>query len=1211
MSPRVFSEVLATAVVVIVLGFTTNVNAASVYDIPHLRREKVFMKAGANASLACPGVGEQSIVINLEWLCMRCGSSGVSEIKLVEFMGESTTVWEHRGRISLNQETFSLNLQPVLSQDSGEYVCLVNNRPTPEAIVKLVVQDVPPPPARPLITNFTSRSVYLSWAPPLDMQNGHILHYIISIRVGEDGGWDEDMSGIETSDNKTFYTVANLRPFTVYSFRIIAVNALGPSKPSKESFYMVTLREVPDGKPTITTAHNTSATSIHISWRPPTPDSIHGEFLGYRVAYRQRDRSSQPLKEIFIRDPNVNSFTIQNLDVYSQYLVSLQVFNPEGHGPSTTVLVMTDEGVPSRPQNLTITYISSRSVGLAWSAPEMRNGRLLGYRLYYLHNNFTDSISFIAITTPITTYNLTGLTPNGEYKIWVKAFTYKNEGEPSIAVDCKTDIAGPGPPKIVNLTCLSEDSLLIQWTRPAKFFKNIDYYYLMYRSEDSFEFNENVFNTSASYLKSSVCNIYFFPLIFFADRLILQAYLTNLTTDKMYEVKVRGAVHSELNRSEILQGDESLSRKILLKLNCDKEHHRHSQKPNELSAGVIAGIACAAFAMILALVALVLWRKCFRDSYNYLDDLPPIAPNEKVDWDITNEDGVKTTIPINHFSKHVMELHADGDIAFSKEYEAIQAMATKEEIASEFSQHPDNKQKNRYLNITAYDHSRVRLMPAVGQKKAFDYINANYIDGFQKSRAYIGTQGPLPSTFDCFWRMIWEQRVAIIVMITNLVERGRRKCDMYWPKEGIETYGVVQVKLIKEDVMATYTVRTLHVKHTKLKKKKGVETERTVKQYHYTNWPDHGTPDHPLPVLSFVKKSSAANPLDAGPIVVHCSAGVGRTGTYIVLDAMLKQIAAKSEVNIYGFLRHIRTQRNFLVQTEEQYIFIHDALLEAIEFGNTCIGHTSVPNYIINLLTSEVLHPDSTHRKLLDSQFSLLTGFAPQDFHLTSATKQSNGHKNRSSDLLPLENSRVHLTPKPAVDGSDYINACWIHGFHKLKEFIITQHPMEATVMDFWQMVWDHNAQTIVMLSDIDNTIDQPFLQFWPNAQDELENENFKVKFVDEFEHAVGTCNEMTIQSLHDDYELRIKMVRCPNWPHSCGSMLNVFDLLNFVQEWHMDCQNGPVVVIDRFGGTEAATFCCLTSLTKQLEYESNVDVYMYAKLYHNKRPGIWKSQVI
>ncbi|CAG7827307.1 unnamed protein product, partial [Allacma fusca] len=97
-----------------------------------------------------------------------------------------------------------------------------------------------------------------------------------------------------------------------------------------------------------------------------------------------------------------------------------------------------------------------------------------------------------------------------------------------------------------------------------------------------------------------------------------------------------------------------------------------------------------------------------------------------------------------------------------------------------------------------------------------------------------------------------------------------KKCDMYWPSEGVETYGVIQVKFVKEDVMATYTIRTFTIRHLKLKKKKQTSLERTIYHYHYTNWPDHGTPSHPLPILSFVKKSSAANPSDAGPIIVHC-----------------------------------------------------------------------------------------------------------------------------------------------------------------------------------------------------------------------------------------------------------------------------------------------------------------------------------------------------
>lgn len=312
------------------------------------------------------------------------------------------------------------------------------------------------------------------------------------------------------------------------------------------------------------------------------------------------------------------------------------------------------------------------------------------------------------------------------------------------------------------------------------------------------------------------------------------------------------------------------------------------------------------------------------------------------------------------------------------------------------------------------DHSRVHLRPPSGQKKSLDYINANFIDGYHKTRAFIGTQGPLPGTFDCFWRMIWEQRVAIIVMITNLVERGRRKCDMYWPKDGVETYGVIQVRFIQEEVMATYTVRTFQIKHLKLKKKKQAASEKLVYQYHYTNWPDHGTPDHPLPVLNFVKKSADANPRDAGPIVVHCSAGVGRTGTYIVLDAMLRQIEQKLVVNVFAFLRHIRNQRNFLVQTEEQYIFIHDALVEAIASGET--------NF-----KADIIMDIKDDFELLMSHFKLMTQFQAKDVHIASATKTVNLIKNRSS-LLPLEGSRVHLTPRPGEEGSDYINATWLQG---------------------------------------------------------------------------------------------------------------------------------------------------------------------------------------
>ncbi|GJQ68134.1 hypothetical protein Trydic_g10717 [Trypoxylus dichotomus] len=329
--------VLLTNVNSYTIGVVTGGGVKRIYDVTGLPVHSIVIKAGEDKSISCPGVNEHSLVLELEWLSLT------GHLSLVEYMSDSTTVWVNQNRISLLSDSFGLSFHPALAEDSGDYICLVNNRPKPDVLVRLIVQDIPDPPGRPLIMSFTSRSVNLSWAPSQDTHHSVVTHYIVHTRVGEDGSWNV-AEAILTPDNKTNFQVVGLHPYTVYSFRVLAVNEMGASSPSKESYYMVTLREVPTGKPTITTAHNTSASALHISWRPPHHDTIHGEFLGYRISYRPRDRGPDGIKEIYIRDPSVESHTIQNLETYTQYLVSLQVFNPEGPGPSTTVLVMTDEG---------------------------------------------------------------------------------------------------------------------------------------------------------------------------------------------------------------------------------------------------------------------------------------------------------------------------------------------------------------------------------------------------------------------------------------------------------------------------------------------------------------------------------------------------------------------------------------------------------------------------------------------------------------------------------------------------------------------------------------------------------------------------------------------------------------------------------------------------------------------------------------------------
>ncbi|GAB6020093.1 hypothetical protein CHUAL_002826 [Chamberlinius hualienensis] len=870
-------------------------------------------------------------------------------------------------------------------------------------------------------------------------------------------------------------------------------------------------------------------------------------------------------------------------------------------------------GVPSKPSNLRVVQVTNNMIKVEWEQPENPNGIIQGYRLYYMHKNYTD-VRTLRNPEPKMEYMLTNLEPYRSYKIWLKAFTSRYEGEPSEMLTTWTDVEAPSQPQLVNVSCQSHDSIYLQWQRPHLYYNQVDYYYVYYRSEKSWDFQQLGVASPSNQEDHSL-------------------FLPNLTSYTMYEVKVRGATRSLVNKTHLYKGPFSEARKVVLHDRCSRELSSYPASLGPVdgaSAGMIAGLVCASFTLFLAILALILWRKCFQATYYYLDDPPPKAAVSQLNMADIYEESEYPSVHVSLWGKHVGALHADGDIGFSKEYEAIQ-QATAAELLAEQSQTVENKPKNRYLNIVAYDHSRVILRPIPGQKKCPDYVNANYIDGYYRPRAYIGTQGPLPTTFGDFWRMVWEQRVVIIVMITNLIERGRvsqdtRKCDMYWPKEGIESHGFIQVRLAEETVLATYTVRTLILKNLKVRKK--AQAERTVYQYHYTNWPDHGVPEHPLPVLSFVKKSAAANPDNAGPIIVHCSAGVGRTGTYIVLDAMLRQIKRSHDVNVFGFLKHIRSQRNYLVQTEEQYIFIHDALLEAIESSETEVPLPYLGRYLQSLQTSsadkscndgsmltpingEAGSPASnqiSHHswQLLDRQFKQVTTFVPKEFQMLSSTKPYNAAKIRQTYFVPLESHRVNITPKPGIEGSDYINATFLQGFYKLKEFVVTQHPLPDTTADFWQMIWDHNIQTVVLISPVD---EQNWEPFWPTRDDPLITEVFTAKLTTETDYSFYQTKDFVMHSNQDDYELVCRMIYCPNWPHCCSPLSAVFDLVRVVQQWFADNQNGPVVVVDRFGGTEAATFCCLTTLSKQLEYENRVDVYQYSKLYHIRRPGIWRTQ--
>ncbi|XP_078505030.1 receptor-type tyrosine-protein phosphatase kappa isoform X4 [Lissotriton helveticus] len=545
--------------------------------------------------------------------------------------------------------------------------------------------------------------------------------------------------------------------------------------------------------------------------------------------------------------------------------------------------------------------------------------------------------------------------------------------------------------------------------------------------------------------------------------------------------------------------------------------------------------------------------------------------------------------------QHINLMKTSDSYGFKEEYESFfEGQSATWDVAKK----DQNRTKNRYGNIIAYDHSRVVLQSAEDDPSS-DYINANYIDGYQRPSHYIATQGPVHETVYDFWRMIWQEQSACIVMVTNLVEVGRVKCYKYWPDD-TEVYGDFKVTCVEMEPLAEYVIRTFTLE------RRGYNEIREVKQFHFTGWPDHGVPYHATGLLSFIRRVKLSNPPSAGPVVVHCSAGAGRTGCYIVIDIMLDMAEREGVVDIYNCVKALRSRRINMVQTEEQYIFIHDAILEA------CLcGETAIPVCEYKAAYVDMIRIDSqTNSSHLKDEFQTLNSVTPrlQAEDCSIACLPRNHEKNRFMDLLPPDRCLPFLI---TIDGesSNYINAALVDSYRQPAAFIVTQHPLPNTVKDYWRLVYDYGCTTLVMLNEVD--LAQGCPQYWPEEgmlrygpiQVELLSSSMDCDVVNRI---FRICN---LNRPQEGY-LMVQQFQYLGWashrevPSSKRSFLK---LILQVEKWQEESDDGEgrTILHCLNGGGRSGMFCAIGIVCDMIKRQNVVDVFHAVKSLRNSKPNM------
>ncbi|XP_047741602.1 phosphatidylinositol phosphatase PTPRQ [Hyalella azteca] len=744
---------------------------------------------------------------------------------------------------------------------------------------------VPPAVGPPQMLFVSSRSTNLTWIKPDTKCT--VVGY--TVRFSGQAMWGVNATINDTS-LKTITSaiqITGLKPFSKYSYTVTAATAAGEGAPSQPQ-YIQTEVDAPS-EPTQLRAEALNSTSVRVSWLAPTEEN--GIITNYTIRSQLAGNGTEADKEQIITTPG-NRFTcdVTGLVQCRVYNFSVAALTSRGEGPKISLQGSPMTTAPAAPQNLNCFLNDKGSLSVFWTKPET----YCKITRFSITSNVTVKWSNVKFGFLNSTGERTPQLvldqpyPDSDYTIQVKAVLGNSTNGAEVV--CKITTAEAAPSAARNLTLLEarSNALVIQWEAPEKLNGIVRYYFVSSGRSD--EVVRNV-------------TLYVRP-----DETRFNCTVAGLTAGTHYNISVRAATTRE-GEAVVIQFTTA------------------SPDPE----GVVV-IALLVVMLIVGLSAAVYNHEVIREKFNS----PSSSCGRKsglIKRSSSNEDLRKGILDA------ILQFEDDGQkllTAFEK------LSASSRDATKDAGLRHQNAEKNRYHDILPFDDTRVILHDEWNT----DYINASYVKDAVGSVRFIACQGPKPGTVPDFWHMVWQEQVKIIVMLTDCYEGREAKCATYWPEDVKSSFMAEKyiVTLLAEDEGSDYTQRKLLLQNEP-------SPAREIVQLHFTSWPAHGVPASEAGLLRFissVKELVGNSDVPQASIVVHCSAGVGRTGTFIALWNLQQQHQRGAPIDIDATILKIREDRSLLVQSKEQYLFIFKCFAEYLrsteifnEYGSNSLATTS------------------------------------------------------------------------------------------------------------------------------------------------------------------------------------------------------------------------------------------------------------------------------